>query len=45
MVQFRVPRSDEVTALISGSGADDLEYDKRSDCRAEFAARGCETQS
>jgi len=34
-----------MTALISDSGADDLEYDKRSDCRAEFAEHGCETQS
>jgi hypothetical protein len=30
IVTFRIPRSDEVTALIDGSGIDSLEYDKRS---------------
>lgn len=29
IVQFRIPRSDEVSALINDSGADDLAYDKR----------------
>lgn len=29
IVQFRIPRSDEVSALINDSSADDLAYDKR----------------
>jgi len=29
IVQFRIPRGDEVTALINDSGADNLEYNKR----------------
>jgi hypothetical protein len=32
IVQIRIPRSDEVSALINGSGADDLAYDKRWGC-------------
>jgi len=29
IVEFKIPRTDEVTALIEGSGLDSLEYDKR----------------
>ena len=29
IVQFRIPRNDEASALISDSGADELAYDKR----------------
>ena len=29
IAEFRIPRTDEVTALLDDSGADLLEYDKR----------------